>query len=36
MGCDGAWRVACLDCGEETEGFSCQHDAQVHWNRRLA
>lgn len=36
VGSDGLWRVMCLDCRKETEGFGIQHDAQLNWNRRVA
>lgn len=32
-GSDGLWRVMCLDCRKETDGFAIQHDAQLSWNR---
>lgn len=32
VGCDGNWRVMCLDCKKETKGHRVQHDAQVEWN----
>lgn len=36
VGNDGKWRVLCLDCKNETEGFGIQHDAQVNWNKEVA
>lgn len=33
QGEDGHWRVKCLDCGRETEGFAVRHDAQGMWNQ---
>lgn len=34
VGSDRKWRVMCLDCKKETEGFEVQHDAQMNWNER--
>ena len=36
MGNDGKWRVLCLDCNNETQGFGIQHDAQANWNKEVA
>ena len=33
VGCDGLWRVLCLECKHETKGFTVQHEAQVAWNK---
>lgn len=33
VGCDGLFRVQCLECNKETDGFAVQHEAQVYWNK---
>lgn len=35
VGCNGKWRVMCLDCKKETKGHRVQHDAQVEWNQAV-
>ena len=36
VGNDGNFRVMCLECHKETEGFTIQHEAQLNWNREVA
>ncbi len=30
------WTVRCMDCGNRTPNYKCQHDAQIDWNTRFS